>query len=99
MNKLLIVLLCFVSNTFVYRVSHASSSYSRLVSISHDYHFIHAPIGEQPLAKIAIQKAVIAIHESASVRVNPFLLGFQVKMFSLISFFKYMLEFINFEFM
>ncbi|XP_076895163.1 putative inactive purple acid phosphatase 27 [Bidens hawaiensis] len=35
----------------------------------------HGPIGEQPLAKISIHKVVIALHESASIRANPSLLG------------------------
>nr|GFC18452.1 nucleotide pyrophosphatase/phosphodiesterase-like [Tanacetum cinerariifolium] len=77
MNYMLTLLLLFlVSNASVYRVSYASSSYSRLVinsGLEHPHH--HAPSGEQPLAKIAIHKTVLALHKSAYIRANPFLLG------------------------
>lgn len=69
-----------VSNAFIFGVSHASTSYSRLLSSGLDHH-IHAPIGEQPLAKIAIHKAVLALHRSASICANPFLLGVKAKLY------------------
>lgn len=34
--------------------------------------------GEQPLSKIAIHKAIIAFHDSASIRAHPVLLGLKV---------------------
>ncbi|XP_023743653.1 nucleotide pyrophosphatase/phosphodiesterase [Lactuca sativa] len=74
-SNLFTVLFLLVSNAFVYGICDASS-YSSLVSSSLD-HQLHAPnpITEQPLAKIALHKAIIALHASASVRVNPTLLG------------------------
>ncbi|KAL7606313.1 hypothetical protein Lser_V15G17398 [Lactuca serriola] len=74
MIHLSIVFLLF-SNALVDRVCHASF-YSRLISSGVDHH-LHSPINEQPLAKIAIHKIVIALHESASIRSNPLLLGFK----------------------
>lgn len=76
MIHLSIVFMLF-SNALVDRVCHASS-YSRLISSGVDHH-LHSPINEQPLAKIAIHKTIIALHESASIRSNPLLLGFKVK--------------------
>ena len=74
-----IVFLLLFSNALVYKVCHASS-YSRLISGGVDHHR-HSPINKQPLAKIAIHKTVIALHESASIRynLNPLLLGIKVK--------------------
>lgn len=74
MNNLFKVFLFLVSNVVVYKVSQASLSYSRLGLDQH----LHAPGGEQPLAKIAIHNSVIAIHESACIRANPTLLGLEV---------------------
>ncbi|XP_071710006.1 probable inactive purple acid phosphatase 27 [Rutidosis leptorrhynchoides] len=51
-----------------------ASSYSNLETNDLDRH-IHALIGEQPLAKINIQQAVFALHESASISAKPFILG------------------------
>jgi len=35
-------------------------------------------VGEQPLAKIAIHKTVLALHSSASITAAPFVLGIKV---------------------
>ncbi|KAI3785862.1 hypothetical protein L1987_44988 [Smallanthus sonchifolius] len=72
--KNIIFFLFLISTTFVYTVSSRSSSYSRLISSGFEHHR-RAPIGEQPLAKIAIHKVVIALHKSASIHANPFILG------------------------
>ena len=79
MNKLLILFLLLVSNGFVYRFCDASLFYSRLISSGLENRLPRAPIGEQPLAKIAIHKAVFALHKSASIRAKPFLLGLKVQ--------------------
>ncbi|KAI3765977.1 hypothetical protein L2E82_16024 [Cichorium intybus] len=55
---------------------HASSSNHFTGSYpDHHHHHHHAPASEQPLAKIAIQKALIAVQESACITANPLLLG------------------------
>ncbi|KAI3764735.1 hypothetical protein L2E82_14748 [Cichorium intybus] len=72
-TNLFTVLLLLVSDASVNRFCHAFSV-SRLVNSGLD-HRLRAPIGEQPLAKIALHKAVIAVHASATVRVSPSLLG------------------------
>ncbi|KAK1422387.1 hypothetical protein QVD17_25476 [Tagetes erecta] len=72
-NNLLTLLLFLVSNNFAYGVRHASSHTSLVSGL--DPHLDHASIGEHPLAKIAIRKAVVALNESASIRVNHLLLG------------------------
>ncbi|KAL9996408.1 putative phosphodiesterase I [Helianthus debilis subsp. tardiflorus] len=73
-NNLFALFLLLVSNDIAYGVVHHASSYPSHVSNVPEQH-VHAPIVEQPLAKIDILKAVIALHESASIRANPFLLG------------------------
>ncbi|CAI9280523.1 unnamed protein product [Lactuca saligna] len=44
---------------------------------NHHHHLHHAPASEQPLAKIAIHKAVNALQESACITANPLLMGCQ----------------------
>ncbi|KAL8250333.1 hypothetical protein R6Q59_034026 [Mikania micrantha] len=76
--KKLTIFLFLVTSSFVYSVSSHGSFYSRLVSSgseSESEHPPHVPIGEQPLAKIAIHKAVLALHKSAFIHANPFVLG------------------------
>ncbi|KAJ0436362.1 hypothetical protein HanHA300_Chr16g0589931 [Helianthus annuus] len=77
-NNLFALFLLLVSNDIAYGVVHHASSYPSHVSNVPEQH-VHAPIVEQPLAKIDILKAVIALHESASIRANPFLLGSKVR--------------------
>lgn len=74
MKNLFLVFFLLVSNAFVFRVCHASSYSDTENSDRH----LNALIGEQPLAKIAIQKTVVALHESASIRATPLLLGLKV---------------------
>lgn len=79
-TKSYLFFLFLIFTTFVYTVSGYASSYSRLVSSGIE----HRPrprssVGEQPLAKIAIHKSVIALHESASIHASPFILGIKVK--------------------
>ncbi|XP_076897364.1 uncharacterized protein LOC143550630 [Bidens hawaiensis] len=74
MNNLISLFLFLVTATFVYTVSGHGLFYSRLVNDGLE-HQPHVPVGEQPLAKIAIHKAVIALHKSASIHATPFLLG------------------------
>jgi len=38
----------------------------------------HINVGEQPLAKIAIHKTVLALHSSATITASPFVLGIKV---------------------
>lgn len=66
-NQFMLFLL-LVSNSFVLRICNASSN-------TH----LHGPTNQQPLAKIAIQKAVISLNESAYITATRLLLGFQVK--------------------
>lgn len=70
MDTLFTVLLLLSSKAFLWRVCHASS-YSSLIRND----LGRRPIDEQPLAKIAIHKAFIALHESASIQADPLLLG------------------------
>lgn len=75
-NNLLTLLFFLVSNDFAYGVWHATSHPSLVSGL--DPHVDHASIGEHPLAKIAIRKVVIALNESATIRVNSLLLGSKV---------------------
>lgn len=38
------------------------------------------PIGEQPLSQIAIERAVFALHDQASINAHPLVLGVEVTM-------------------
>nr|XP_043616361.1 nucleotide pyrophosphatase/phosphodiesterase-like [Erigeron canadensis] len=80
MNHLVITLFfLLISNAFIHRsVCHASSSYSQAESSYFDSH-LHVLTSEQPLAKIAIQKTVLALHESAFISAKPSVLGLKGK--------------------
>ena len=49
-------------------------------------------VGEQPLSKIAIHRALYALHENASIKVEPVLLGTKV---TLMNFFFFLFMFIQ----
>ncbi|KVH98147.1 Iron/zinc purple acid phosphatase-like C-terminal domain-containing protein [Cynara cardunculus var. scolymus] len=72
MDNLFTVFLLLSSKAFLWRVCHASSHSSL---IRNDLG--GRSIDEQPLAKIAIYKAVILLHESASIQADPLLLGLE----------------------
>ncbi|MFS8000540.1 hypothetical protein Hanom_Chr12g01179571 [Helianthus anomalus] len=78
-NNIFALFMLLVSNDIAYGVVHHASSYPSHVSNVPEQRVHDAPIVEQPLAKIDIHKAVIALHESASIRANPFLLGSKVR--------------------
>lgn len=40
---------------------------------------LHPEVGVQPLSKIAMHKAVVAVHEAASIGVTPSVLGLKVR--------------------
>lgn len=72
MKNLFTLLFLLASNSFVLRVCYASPNADR-------GHYLYAPANDQPLANVAIQKAVVALQESAYITVNPVLLGLAVK--------------------
>lgn len=47
---------------------------------SHGGVAMHLPIGIQPLSNIAMHKAVLALHPSASIKANPSVLGEKVRL-------------------
>lgn len=75
MDTLFTVFLLLSSKAFLWRVCHASS-YSPLIRSD----LGRRPTDEQPLSKIAVHKALIALHESASIQASPLLLGLKVNM-------------------
>ncbi|KAK9066406.1 hypothetical protein SSX86_013728 [Deinandra increscens subsp. villosa] len=74
--KSLVLFLYLVLSSFVYTVNGNAPFYSRLVSNGFERR-PHTPIDEQPLAKIAIHKAVNALHKSAFIHANPSILGYK----------------------
>lgn len=76
----LLTLFLLLSTFFVSKLSNAlSNSHLTGTPPNHHHHHHHAPASEQPLAKIAIHKAVNALQESACITANPLLMGCQVK--------------------
>nr|KAJ0212381.1 hypothetical protein LSAT_V11C400188860 [Lactuca sativa] len=74
----LLTLFLLLSTFFVSKLSNAlSNSHLTGTPPNHHHHHHHAPASEQPLAKIAIHKAVNALQESACITANPLLMGCQ----------------------
>ncbi|KAL7606318.1 hypothetical protein Lser_V15G17390 [Lactuca serriola] len=74
----LLTLFLLLSTFFVSKLSNAlSNRHLTGTPPNHHHHHHHAPASEQPLAKIAIHKAVNALQESACITANPLLMGCQ----------------------
>lgn len=52
--------------------------FSLLLSFSGFADLAHSAIGEQPLSKIAIDKATLALRDSAFIKASPLVLGLNV---------------------
>ncbi|KAJ0938579.1 putative phosphodiesterase I [Helianthus annuus] len=72
MKTLVTVLFLLATNAFLCRGS--SYSYSPLIRSD----LGRNPTDEQPLSKIAIHNAFVDLHESASVKAEPLLLGLKL---------------------